>query len=1433
MKVTSERQRGISESLTAARRLYAEDEQAAAVPLIENALTELKTILSQGMAAEEPFLAYYYAARLMKKFDQVKSNFDEPCVPRRHMAQILILDSKREEVLLQKRGRFKRQFAGTDSVSANAKIRPKQGIHDAAVNAVEHEVGVAIDRRRLELIGSPGQFETHLTIVSFYAFSLQEEERLSAIAAERANYEGNDIAVRYDPHTRSLAVFTASSKTGRDGVWAVAEDIQDRTGVEYMFAFTNTDAGTLLAYQLDQREEAEIAARIQARSDRVQSAVANIDRGLSAEELKVLDSDEMHFVPWIHVRCESATEPDAFTTVLTGPYFPNSAVWSALGFDVPEVIHSDHALAGLSCVSGGKGANTHVLRAMKASEFRVPETSVLTTLVYEQLISADPVIGQAITRLDRESDRAKLSTIAQRIRERILATEFPPDLRSKIEAEVKRLGRDIAVRSSATSEDLQQHQAAGQATSCLHQKSLDDVLTSIKCVWASLFADGFVAYRNSIGFPHSKARMAVLLQQFVAPRAAGVIFSFDQATQRPVYSISAQPGVGEGVVEGIGLADRWLVGVLGDHILQQTIPRKSVRIVPAENGGVVREQIDMGEASLSEQTVLELSRAARSIHRHYRRHGIASDVDIEYVVDTHDRIVIVQARAKHCKTMVNAAGRVVARLTTVDEKRVPAGTEVIRLDNRSETAVPGAVVSILQLDPNRTPKKCLPHRILVTHHTNNDYNAVFGSLDGVITTDGGQMSHASEHAFEKRIPCVVGSIDALDILKHYDGKQVTFDAGTLTLYAGVVPIVERECEIDVWLTDEKRIQEFIDEGSRHENTRPWEISKRKRPKVFIEDPECHCRRRSNLYPYFQLDYFYRAWDRQAEILNRMFAGRTRRPLRPQARQIKLIEDKHQLVHIVEDNDPTSIYYHLLDVSGFSVDDLEGLFDARLDGFRSFAEFVHSLTKIDASNVEKLVGELLNVFAWMHFGFWLDSVVEEFAFRQLRYISNDASFHKVLREESIRDLPRDYRVDPLNPGIPAGKILNLSREREKEVYALLEAVRSKPDLQAVFKEDDPASIRTTLQTRFPQTYALIERWSLRYKLTREDIDVLTDTDEYIAEICKRIHNRSSMSAEMLSNILRDFRKVQGNQDNMLAAAKDRDPNLYLLVRALARSTVAVDRGMALEEVSEAEINRRLPGVLARLDALHRSDQGLRQAAANVLTQYPEIKRMLRVSKMQFPLREDAHHLIVPLQRTIGKMMLSAATPFVPAVLPKPADVFDLGLEDFIALLSEEQPGYVALSRERWRILLAAERRLQRTWTIEKNDLLGIPADAEKLWDDLTYENNGVGYIDNRGFVQDNFRALNDYREMELRPENQPHRKAVFDLLRCRLNRFGTEFAAFEQATTDAIRILDRQVAATTIGRVGEYYRSEQVRLKQRITAFRKKLEYENGDREVSL
>lgn len=1413
----------IQENLKTARSLFATNRPQEAQPVIDQLMTDIKDILAQGVSPDDPVVSYFYAVQLMKKFINVPNNADTPKAGGRQVGQVLILDSKRQQVLLQKRGPFKRMYPDTFCVSANFKPKKPEDFLSAAVKAVKDEVGIDVDSSRLEQIGERNQYGNHLTSHNFYAFSPEEEQALSHTAQSLREELGNasDITVQYNPNTRALMVFTTNVNAERARLDRILEQIQARTGIPPIFSFSDTDTNSLLVYQLNEAEEAQVNSLIAGKKQTRETAAAEMRNAATERTLKNLDSDEMLFVPWVRVRCDSITNPEEFTTVLTGPYFPNDAVWSAMGFRLPRVLNIDDPVAGLTCVSGGKGANMHILRNLFRDdpENEVPETDELTTFVFEEYVLGNPEIRADIELLDRTRDPQESRVIAGRIRNRIMALELDEDLKRQIEASFRRLGYDIAERSSATAEDLKKYQAAGQAETSLHQIDLEAAFNSVKKVWASLFSDGFVAYRNSIGFPHINARMAVLLQTFSDAKAAGVINSFDQATERPGYRISAQPGIGEGVVEGEGLADSWLVGILcADErdILQRNIPVKTTRVVARSDGGTERQSINMSAPSLDDVTVLKLARAAKKIHTHYKENGLADDVDVEYVVSKGGKNVIVQTRAKRSQR-ITTEGRTVIKVKTVDESKLPPGTAIIELDPRSETAVQGAVVSILQLDPHREPKKVLPGRILATHHTNNEYNAAFGSLDGVITTDGDQTSHAAQHAYEKKIPCVVGSLGALDILKLYDGREVTFDAGKKKIYLGRVPIVDEERVLDVWLTDEREIAGFVDEGSRHENLRPWEYSKKKRPLVFVEDPEFHCRRRSHTYGYFQLDYFYRAWDRQAEILNKMFAGRAPWTLTPQGRQIKAIENKHQLVHIVEDNDPHSVYNFLMGVPGFSIDDMEALFEARLNGFKRFAEFTHSLQRIDRSNVASLVDELLNIFSWMHFGFWLDSVVEEFAFDQLRYISNAASFHNVLREEAAADLPRDYRVDPLNPSIPAGRILNLSREKEKEVYALLETIRSTPELRLVFENDDPVLIRRALEASYPQALATIERWSMRYKLTLEDLDVLSDADEYLADLRKRIQTNSTMSLEMISNIYQAYLKVHGPENGNLEAIRLRDPNLYLLIRSRGRS-------LASSEI-ESEITSRLPQVLGQLDTIDRSDATVREAARQVLAQYPEIKKVLAVSKQQFPLREDAHHLIVPFQREIGRMMIESAQPFVGTVFAKPEDVFNIGMEEYVSLLQESDPGYVALTLKRWPLLLQAEIKLKNSWTVKKTDLAALTPDVEELWANLTYENRGQGYLDNRGFIQDKGRALQDSSQMQLAPKFEPFREQIFAVLRRPVDNLPAEISAFEASTNEAIQILEQQIQAATLPRVKKYYRVEQARLRQRVEDFKTKLEKE--------
>jgi hypothetical protein len=421
---------------------------------------------------------------------------------------------------------------------------------------VKREVGFEPDESRFEAVGQEGAFESHFTCTSFYALSEYEDKALQRLVAEMAGtscgVEG--VVVRYQPHSRSLVVFTIDPAIGCDGVRAAAEGIQSATGIPYLFAFSNTDSNVLLVYRLSREEEIIVKALGESKARAKRSARERIATGLDEQSLRDLDSDDMHFEPWVKVRCESRTDPSAFAWALTAPYFPRDEVWSAIGFTIPELIDVSDTMAALVCVAGGKGANTHVLRLLgrDTNAFLTPPAVVLTTLVYESLVLAVPQIPAHIAALDGNSDPDDRKARAERIRSGILRIAFPEALVSEIGAQLEALGSDVAVRSSATCEDTVHYSAAGQGDTTLHQVTLVGVLAGIRRVWASLFADGFIAYREKAGQPNSRARMAVLIQAFINPRVAGVVHSFDPQSERPGYLISAQPGVGEGWFRGWG-----------------------------------------------------------------------------------------------------------------------------------------------------------------------------------------------------------------------------------------------------------------------------------------------------------------------------------------------------------------------------------------------------------------------------------------------------------------------------------------------------------------------------------------------------------------------------------------------------------------------------------------------------------------------------------------------------------------------------------------------------------------------------------------------------------------------------------------------------------------------------------------------------------------
>ncbi len=968
-------------------------------------------------------------------------------------------------------------------------------------------------------------------------------------------------------------------------------------------------------------------------------------------------------------------------------------------------------------------------------------------------------------------------------------------------------------------------------------------------MWASLFSDGFVAYRKSNNIRHQDASMAILLQKYISPKAAGVVFSRHPETQRPVYNYTANPGSGEIVVDGRGNSDTWLVGLNGTEILERWINRKTVKKVDSEEGGTREEIIDMDKPTLKDGKILELSQVVKQLHHYYRDNDLAQDIDIEYVFDNKCTAYIVQARSQSSSDMEGQeqAGLVIHEFLAVDELNVPDDTPQVQLASGLQVAYTGAVTGELQIIIEGGPTSAKPGAIVVTHHTNNDWNSIFSILSGLITIDGTSTSHAGQHAQEKRIPCVVGVNGAMETLMEYDGKIVTLDTDKGIVYLGAMPIIKESRSLHMWVTNPEKWKEI--EGQRIDNElfRNWEETMEKRPKVYLKDFEGQWRRHSNYYGYFELDYYYKAWDRLTEILNKKFQNRCPFVLKTQEREFKIkmylfswdeipgnddqriikylkdelkiewaktenigkiddgktiivsnkenslslklndektkvnlkidddrvdeftvktengklniyskIKSRRCLFHRVEVIDQKSIFNFINGVKNIDIEDMQGLFDMRWQGFEEMASCMEKIEDINAKNVEKLVDNLVEVFAWMHMGFWLDAIVENTVVNdQLKYI--DKEYHDVLRNVAVEDLPREESIHPNRADIPGGKVLNLTSNKDKEIYAVLEHIRSDVMLVNTFSKDNIEDIKSDLNTNF--VYNIIDGWSKKYKCTSEDIMLPSDTDEYIIDIKGRLKEADELDLYLLANFCRRYQAECQKNSLELNEIEKNDNDLYILIIGYARRMAAEknqknkweeiprpERAKALLEVKKEDLNAELTQAINKIkneliakEDMRNTAKKMRNMAKRMLKAFPRLKQTLALSKMQLALREDGHHLVVPFQRKIARMMCDLANNHL-AILEKPENIFQISTDELIALVKEKNPFYIKKTFDCWAILDEAEKKMNAEWN----------NDSRKAVEDFEYEvNQAIQILKDQAKQTDTQRVEESYQNEEKR------------------------------------------------------------------------------------
>ncbi|AWR94979.1 pyruvate, water dikinase [Acidianus brierleyi] len=425
-------------------------------------------------------------------------------------------------------------------------------------------------------------------------------------------------------------------------------------------------------------------------------------------------------------------------------------------------------------LAGGKGAN---LGELVSFDIRVPPGFVITSKAYYYFISYNSIHEKINEILVQEKDSEVASS---KIKEIILSSPIPKDLEEAIlstyDELANKIGKEIlvAVRSSATAEDLANASFAGQQDTYLNVRR-NELLNKIKEVWASLFNARAIEYRLAKGIDSTKVGIAVIIQKMVNSRSAGVMFTLHPATGDTNYIvIESSWGLGETVVGGKVTPDEIVIEKSTLKIVEKKTSHKNIKIFydPNEN---TNKEVTLGkeadEISINDNEAIELAKLALKIEKHYER-----AMDIEWAIDSDlsfpDNVFIVQARPE-----------------TFWSSRKPQTTQTTKEIGERKILVKGLAASpgiasgkarvILEVKDAKDFQK---GDILVTRMTDPDWVPVMKIASGIVTDEGGITSHAAIVSRELGIPAIVGTKEGTKVIK--DGEEITVDATRGVVYEG-------------------------------------------------------------------------------------------------------------------------------------------------------------------------------------------------------------------------------------------------------------------------------------------------------------------------------------------------------------------------------------------------------------------------------------------------------------------------------------------------------------------------------------------------------------------------------------------------------------------------------------------------------------------------
>ncbi len=443
---------------------------------------------------------------------------------------------------------------------------------------------------------------------------------------------------------------------------------------------------------------------------------------------------------------------------------------------------------------GGKGAN---LGEMSKADLPVPESFIVTADAFWKFIKETKIkedIFNILSGLDVDDD-ANLKRCSNRVRELFTKVDIPLDLEVDVLNAYKELSEKagkkeefVAVRSSATAEDLPEASFAGQQETFLNVHTEKDLLAKVKKCWSSLYTPRAIFYREKQGFPHDKVALAVVVQRMVHSEVSGVMFTSDPITGEPTLLIEAGYGLGEAIVGGEITPDTYYVAQEDFTVKNKIIQKQTWMYTKDKHGDPTKADVGADRQELqklADNHIIEIAKLGKRIEDHYDQ-----PMDVEWCVEA-NTVYIVQARpVTTIKTEVKPKSKqskpkkekssAEAEVSTMSEAKKETGKILLKGLSASPGVGAGEVAIISGLEELEKVKE---GNIMVTEMTTPDMVPAMQRATAIVTDLGGTTCHAAIVSRELGIPCVVGTSEATSVLEN--GMEITVNASLGLVYEGL------------------------------------------------------------------------------------------------------------------------------------------------------------------------------------------------------------------------------------------------------------------------------------------------------------------------------------------------------------------------------------------------------------------------------------------------------------------------------------------------------------------------------------------------------------------------------------------------------------------------------------------------------------------------